>query len=741
MTPFVCHLPLDTSLTDFFSEAQLGPGQPGHGVIDVPGGFVCTIGGESYSCSRPVPRGVSVVHVRPAGIAASSPAQVPADTGGTVGVNLALLEADRAAAALGGSRLHTCFDVLIGPRFRGRFEHWGLAECVRDCEVTSRHIPEAVGHILVHEVEGLPSPQTVVTAQALLPTHRCFVFDLRAIGMHVVAVSAPNDVPVHETLRLLDADTWQTLRGIFASQLGFRFFVNGVLTVPALPLPTETDVVSIFPPAVAGLSAACADMAAAIWDDAHDVPPTTTSTTCTPAPVDPLPPPSVDDASGPGSNTGPVFLDVEDDGLVPASSWWRLKGHGRQQIGERIWLARLAGMSPSPFTLFDEAGGAHILQRQPHWSRRQCVIYAIGVARTPAGVGRLIDFPVPGWPEPQVVVSNPDLWRTHRSFVLLTGAGDAPVVVQAPLGASMKRAQILTGRFPPLACCLHDEAFDCDEPLPPDTDYVRVHESDTIELEANFPGLDSIERVPREHFLQPAYRSHFLARGFVRGHGFPTGVAGRSFVAPVLPLVDQPTSSDASSSISDDSASCSGGPVEHELQFTVFDVHFHVRVMVAAAPASTAAILHTVLMQMPQLRNPIGYRVLREPLAGFPSPQVVVWQGPSEGERTLPVLHSEVVGAICTVSVPTSCSAYQLAYIIEEACNTPVVCRTAIARQEAHFTFDGGSYPPFSTCDFGSVDSAVYARGPFTRSRLSAARWTQHLPRALSTVAPWQITH
>ena len=105
----------------------------------------------------------------------------------------------------------------------------------------------------------------------------------------------------------------------------------------------------------------------------------------------------------------------------------------------------------------------------------------------------------------------------------------------------------------------------------------------------------------------------------------------------------------------------------------------------------------------------------------------------------VPVLHSEPM-AVCTVDVPTSCSIYQLAYIVEKACDIPQPCRIAVARQEAHFTLDGASFPPFVSCDFAAVDSAVYAAGPFNTFRLPAARCTQWLPRSLTVACHADLT-
>ena len=424
----------------------------------------------------------------------------------------------------------------------------------------------------------------------------------------MAAVSVPHAVPLHEPLRFLDADTWRSLRTLLASRFGFRFFVNGVLTDPALPLPHDADVVSIFPPAPPDTAPDVADMATAIWDE-----PAPTSTTTTFMPPGQPASSSNAAASGSGMQTAP-FLSMADDGIVPASQWWQLRDQARRHVEERVQLARIAGLANSPYTLFDEVAGARILQRLPHWSLRQCIFHAISTAHVPDPVGRLLEVPVPGWPEPQVLVSTERLLRTHRAFVHLIGGEEtAPLVTQAPQGASMRRVHVLIGRFAPVTCWVHDQVFECTFPLPADTDFVRVIEADSEVFDARIAGLDTPEALPREHFLQPAYGTHFRARGYVRHHGFPTGIAGRSFHVPQPPVSPTPSTSSASD-VADGSSSCSGGLEEQLMDFTVFDTLHHARILQAELPASRLTLLKVIREATPDLSGPLGHRVLRDPL-------------------------------------------------------------------------------------------------------------------------------
>ena len=348
------------------------------------------------------------------------------------------------------------------------------------------------------------------------------------------------------------------------------------------------------------------------------------------------------------------------------------------------------------------------------------------------GIGRmLLDHPLPGWPEPQVVDSQSGKWRTHRAIVhVFSGEETSPVVSQMPFGSTTTRLHVLIGRFPPVSCWVHGEPFSCSAPLAPDVDHIRVLESDTDVFDTRLAGLDAPVDVPRNHFLQPAYRSHFLARGYIPAHGFPRAARGQTFVVQEV-LTPDPSTDGTFSSSSEEHHSASEDPAPEVMSFTVFDVYRHVRVLTTELPASRRSLLQAVLDATPEMRAPIGHRILRDPLGGFPTPQIVVWQEPSAGERVIPVLHSEVEGAICTVAAPVDSCPYQLAWIVEGACATPPPCRHAIARQQAHFSLDGISYPPFVSCDLSGVDSAVYASGPHNTFRMAAARWARRVPGSL----------
>ena len=252
---------------------------------------------------------------------------------------------------------------------------------------------------------------------------------------------------------------------------------------------------------------------------------------------------------------------------MPVSTW--KKGASRAVVAERVAQARAAGLTGGPYTLFDEMAGPKILTRRPEWSRRQCVFHAVERSAVPEPVGRLLSVPVPGWPEPQVLVSRASLVMTHQAIVhLISGEEHDPRVQQVLFGASTIRLHFLCGRFPPTACWCNDAFLHCAEPVPPDADFIRVVEADSVELSAG-PG-----ELPPSHPLQPLYRSHFQRGGYVFRHGFPRLSEDDRIDAGIPPVPINLTLQTVASRPSDpsstlgSSSSSSGGPMPAHMKVT-----------------------------------------------------------------------------------------------------------------------------------------------------------------------------
>ena len=736
--PLVSNIPKRASVATFLSGLRHGPGLPGHGVIDVPGGYTCSAKGSAISCFHPLPPDVHVVRVRrasaehPQQLNRQTPSQEPSHlvvpgTGGTETLAAAREDAVHTHVANEGGGIHTCFDSMIGPRFREKFDGWSPMRCMEDCEMSALHMPNPVGRLLLFPVEGLPEPQTLVTNRMLLSSHHSFALDLRAVGHHVTAVTVPHGQMVLQALHAIGKDTQQALQAIGVEQLPLTFYVNGARVGATTIIPASTDVVCVIPGGHIGDGYGPPDVASAIWDSD-----TTTSTTNGPATA----------AAGVAAGvTADGFLASEEDGVVPASTW--SKGISRSVVHARIAQAKAAGLSGGPFTLFDEVAGPIVLTRKPEWSRRQCVFHAVGMSRVSGPVGRLLSVPVPGWPEPQVLVSRAQLVLTHHAVVhLIAGEEHDPRVQQVPHGANMIRMHFLCGRFPPTACWSNDAFLHCAESVPLETDFVRTVESDSVELQ----GVLTPGELPPTHPLQPLYRSHFKAGGFIPRHGFPQLAENERIETGVPPMPVDLTlqtvhsgPSDPSSTLGSSSSS-SGGPAPAHMKFTVFDVYYHVRVLDVLLPATRLSILRAIRSHTPQLGPAFGHRVVCHPLAGFPEPQFVVWDEPCEHFRVFPVMHPDVDHAVCTVKVPESTTTFHIAYLVEQACGALPDYRYAIARQIAHISLDDISVPPFSHCDASRVDVASFGWGPPTTVGIAAARWSHPWPRFLPLSRPDQIT-
>ena len=484
------------------------------------------------------------------------------------------------------------------------------------------------------------------------------------------------------------------LQNVGVEQLPLTFYVNGARVSPSSIIPAATDVVCVIPAAMLVMAMVPPDISGAIWGDS------TTSTTNGPA--------TGSKAAASSSGGGGDFLPSDDDGLVPASQWKR--GASRAKVAARIEQAKAAGLTGGPFTLFDEVAGPRVLTRRPEWSRRQCVFHAIDMAQVPDPAGRLL---------PQVLVSRAALIATHLAIVhLLAGEESHPQVQQVPNRASTIRLHVLCGRFPPTACWSNDAYLHCAEPIALETDFVRAVESDSIELVTNSlsPG-----DLPPSHPLQPLYRSHFQRGGYVHRHGFPRLAEEDRIDAGVPPLPVDLTLPDVPSGPSDPSStlgsscSSSGGPAPASMQFTVFDVFFHARVLEVLLPATRLSILRVIRAHTPQLGPAFGHRVVCHPLAGFPEPQFVVWDEPCANQRVFPVMHPDVDWAVCTISVPTATTTFHIAYAVETACGASPDYRHAVARQIAHISLDELSFPPFMNCDASRVDVASFGWGYWNR--------------------------
>ena len=324
---------------------------------------------------------------------------------------------------------------------------------------------------------------------------------------------------------------------------------------------------------------------------------------------------------------------------------------------------------------------------------------------------------------------------------LIAGEESDPRVQQIPLEANVLRLHFFVVGF--LQRHAGVMTLSCTVPNPFDLRLILSKLLSQIPMSCGELSLQG-DRPP-SHPLQPLYRSHFRAGGYIPRHGFPqlaenerieTGVPPMPVELTLQTVVSGP--SDPSSTLGSSSSS-SGGPMPAHMKFTVFEVFHHVRVLDVLLPATRLSILRAIRAHTPELGPNFGHRVVCHPLAGFPEPQFVVWEEPCEHFRVFPVMHPDVDNAVCTIKVPESTTTFHIAYVVEQSCGALPDYRFAVARQIAHISLDEISLPPFAHCDTSRVDVAPFGWGPPETVGIAAARWSHPRPRFLPLSRPDQI--
>ena len=609
----------------------------------------------------------------------------------------------------------TCFDKSAGAITVSRPSNLSLADCQFLCMGRSS-IVRPLARPLMAKVPNWPSPQILVSSAALADTHRACVLTTDSENPPLVV-----EVALQKTFVSLIAD--------IAFGLGY---------------PTGTRI------------AACA--ANGIVHDCTDV---------IPVDVDfvqvtlQLPSPLSVSESGLGSlNSGPSSGSESPQGWtygrkkraaapsIGVDQSASQSGSGAQQV--QPWTEQPIPGAPaipvvggsassttstSPYTSFDYAAGASVQPRPPGLTDDQCLRRAISESYVANPIGRLLRTEVPRWPSPQALVFEYRVLRTHVAcVVVIAGFYDSPFVLQVPMHTTMHRVLAMTpvGGDLALVRCLVDNApIHCDAFLPEGVDYVF------FEVTARPPP------VLQAAILQQPYTygaSHSDAP-FGQASSSSTDAAfGFLPVRPATPPIPEDPWYPESDTFS---SSHSGSDWASRLPpFTVFDVVHHVRIMEAHGPLTLAHMAEIAIANTPELRGPFGYRLLRSFVAGYPAPQVVIWEEPAAHSRTFPIFHVGAPKGVCTVCVPARTSAYQVAYLAEASCALPVVFRRDIARLAACLLFDGKSADPHAAFEAGAVDSAVYTQLDPTQSvRVATApRWRTPYPRHLDSVLPKDIS-
>ena len=306
-----------------------------------------------------------------------------------------------------------------------------------------------------------------------------------------------------------------------------------------------------------------------------------------------------------------------------------------------------ATLNAVPFTSFDYAAGAHLKQRASGETDSQCVRRAIADSFVANPIGRQLNAHVPGWPAPQVIVFEYRVLRTHIAcVVVIAGSEETPYVVQVPLASTLHRVLALTpvGRDLALVRCQVDNVpIHCDAFLPHTADYV-LFEVTARPVEGDIRVSQPVppRNVPRHGSPRPTYQEEASSSANVphpHMHLVPR---------PATPPIPEDPDSDVFSSSHSGYDEASRLPV-----FTVFDVVHHVRMIETHGPFTLKALADVALAHTPELRRPIGFRLLRTNAAGYPPPHIVIWEEPAPSSRTFPIFHHGAAKGVCTVCVPS----------------------------------------------------------------------------------------
>ena len=601
----------------------------------------------------------------------------------------------------------TCFDKAGGAAVFPYPSGIASGHCQYFC-LGRTTVLQPLARLLAVNVPTWPTPQIVVSSAALATTHRAVVLLAAADDPPLVV-----EIGLHHTFASLEVDVVFGLGYPFGTRV-VACAANGIRYACDNIIPSTTDFVEVtlqLPRTGEGEGAANRPAATEFGRKQRST------------------------AARPASTTDDAASSSQNNAAATPSPWAERPIPGAPSV-PIVATAASGFSSTASFTSFDHAAGAYLLQRQSDSTDEQCVRQAISASYVANPIGRQLVAQVPGWPAPQVIVYEFRAMRTHVAcVVVIAGFYETPFVVQVPLASTLHRVLAMTpvgGDLALVRCQVDNAPLHCDAFLPPTADFVF------FEVTAKPP-----EEVARVLQYAPPLE--------VPRHGLPripaiiddTGTSAGSpmLVRPILRPAAPPIPSDPDSDVF--SSSHSGSDFASRLpSFTVFDVIHHVRIIETHGPFSLGHLASVALAHTPEMRGPIGFRLLRNPVAGYPAPHIVIWEEPAPHSRTFPIFHYGAQKGVCTVCVPTRTSAFQVAYLAEQLCALPPHFRRRVARLEASILFDGASADPHAAFEAGAVDTAVYTQyGPTQSVRVTVApRWRTPFPRHVDLLLPEDVS-
>ena len=108
-----------------------------------------------------------------------------------------------------------------------------------------------------------------------------------------------------------------------------------------------------------------------------------------------------------------------------------------------------------------------------------------------------------------------------------------------------------------------------------------------------------------------------------------------------------------------------------QLQYTVFDTEFHVRILERTPLQTLTDIVDCAVSRTPHLRRPWYFRVLQHEFLDLPRLQIVLWDDSCRDLRVVPGRFQPGGGAVCTLAIPPDASPLQVLITARRACQIP----------------------------------------------------------------------
>ena len=402
------------------------------------------------------------------------------------------------------------------------------------------------------------------------------------------------------------------------------------------------------------------------------------------------------------------------------------------------------------FTSLDVLSQAVVLTREADWDPHRCVREAVQRTLIPNPGGRLMRTQILELPGPQVIIQSFGTLRTHRAIVLVCeSCVPSHTVCECPLGISLRSFlfTLATERAHPWAaavynmlsysCAVDYRPFSCNQALPCDADVVQVvaTEHEAAHAVATVPDTIPISGLPVGNSVE----SRPYAAGDARPPVPPTPGLGRRWgTSTILSMVHQ---GDPISLSEQGNAEVASQALPFDAAGDTFVEYLHMRVLPIPRGAAAHHLVEIAYLQTAQLLAPRGHRFLRHAIPGLPPIQLCVWGQLAIGEIVVPFLTQDARRPVCTTRVAKSCSAFEAALEVEQACGYGPFLHQGLNRRQIHLEVNGYPQQPHCRWTFQQADFAAFRVGPpLAMTTAVTARTTPAVPNSLPVVTSAQIT-